>query len=115
MRQFLERKTAISFLFLASIFNCLRTAPAAVAVLDPDGEPMWGHVYISGGVVSYEFFRAKFGGKYDCNLEGSHVVDLGLGCDLLEDIQDVQGKIAIVNRGNCSFNDKAIVAQKAGK
>ena len=101
--------------FWQAFSTAYRTAPAAVAVLDPDGEPMWGHVYISGGVVSYEFFRAKFGGKYDCNLEGSHVVDLGIDFDLLEDVQDVQGKIAIVNRGNCSFNDKAIVAQKAGK
>lgn len=87
---------------------------SAVAVTDPDGEPMWGHMYISGGVVSYEFFRAKFGGKYNCDLDGHQVANLGLGCEILEDSSDVKGKIALMTRGNCSFNDKAIVAEKAG-
>jgi hypothetical protein len=105
---------------IAGLLAC--TANAALTVEDPDGETGWGHVYISGGVVSYEFFRAQFGGKFDCDLDGHQVVDLGIGCDLLleEDLhsvpqrKDVEGKIAIVKRGNCSFMDKAIVAQKAG-
>jgi hypothetical protein len=91
-------------------------ANGALVLNDPDGEPGWGHVYISGGVVSYEFFRAKFGGKFSCDLTGFPVVQLGLGCELLsgKDADNAKGKIAMAARGNCSFNDKAIVAEKAG-
>ena len=64
-------QTITTFLLLG-VFNILlhnvQQVYSIVAATDPDGEPMWGHVYISGGVVSYEFFRAKFGGKYNCEL-----------------------------------------------
>ena len=108
----------IGIVILLIIFNIfvhnIQQVSCRVAVADPDGEPMWGHIYISGGVVSYEFFRAKFGGKYNCNLDGFEVADLGIGCELLEDTSNIKGKIALMTRGNCSFNDKAIVAEKAG-
>ena len=87
MRQFLERKTIYHSYFWQT-YQLLPDCNCCSGV-GPNGEPMWGHVYISGETVSYDF-RAKFGGKYDCNLEGSYVVDLGIGCDLLEDVQDVQ-------------------------
>jgi hypothetical protein len=98
------------------------------AATDADGESMWGHVYLEDS-TSFEFFRATFGGKFPCNDDGSEVVLdpvqttvindddkdpllLGDGCEA--PTESVEGKFTIVLRGTCSFNDKAIVAQKAG-
>jgi hypothetical protein len=139
-------------------------APALGKVpLDKDGEAMWGHVYMEDGATSFEFFRATFGGAYDCSANGQHVFQapiteedqkasliaseaaeasadaraseegiaevvvptLGSGCDLSgangpgedgidEEEDPIQGKIVLVSRGVCSFNDKAIVAEKRG-
>ena len=104
---------ALLILFLVA-FNPF--ANGALVLNDPDGEPGWGHVYISGGVVSYEFFRAQFGGKFSCDLAGFPVAHLGVACEVLgeNDAENVKGKVAMATRGNCSFNDKAIVAEKAG-
>ena len=96
------------------------------AATDADGESMWGHVYLEDS-TSFEFFRATFGGKFPCNDDGSEVVLdpvqttvindddkdpllLGDGCEA--PTESVEGKFTIVLRGTCSFNDKAIVAQK---
>ena len=45
----------IGIVILLIIFNIfvhnIQQVSCRVAVADPDGEPMWGHIYISGGVV----------------------------------------------------------------
>ena len=90
---------------------------------------MWGHIYMEDGATSFEFFRALFGGKYPCSKDGYEVamapllttvindekepLAIGDGCE--EPSNDAaEGKIWVVVRGTCSFNDKAIVAEKAG-
>jgi hypothetical protein len=100
---------------------------ASSASLDSDGESMWGHVYLEDS-TSFEFFRALFGGKYSCKENGDEIalaevtttvindevepLLIGDGCD--PPTQTVEGKILVTLRGTCSFNDKAIVAEKAG-
>ena len=181
------------------LVGCLVGGALAKVPLDKDGEAMWGHVYMEDGATSFEFFRATFGGPYDCDHEGQRVFQaplteqdqqaslaaaeavaeasadarasaegiaevvvstLGTGCHLgplgrLEDKENkenkedkedkenkenkenkedkedkenkenkegkedkeeggVRGKIVLAARGVCSFNDKAIVAQKRG-
>ena len=66
--QQISKHGIVILLIIFNIFvHNIRQVSCRVAVADPDGEPMWGHIYISGGVVS-EFFRAKFGGKYNLYL-----------------------------------------------
>ena len=113
------------FLFL-SLFLTLGQAKSPT---DADGESMWGHVYLEDS-TSFEFFRATFGGKYSCNNAGQEVLFAPVTTTVInEEIEDplligngceppptesVTGKILVVVRGTCSFNDKAIVAEKAG-
>ena len=125
--------------------------------MDNDGESMWGHIYMEDGATSFEFFRATFGGPYDCSADGHQVFQatmdatdtaaaeqahqaasdsadarasqngiaeivvskLGSGCSLnVTNVaaagEEIKGKVVLVSRGVCSFNDKAIVAEKAG-
>ena len=95
---------------------------------DADGESMWGHIYMEDGATSFEFFRALFGGKFPCKSDGHEVAVAKLTTTVINDEKDpiligdgceaptdsLEGKFWVVNRGTCSFNDKAIVAEKAG-
>ena len=58
--EFLERKQLYHSVS-GKHFQLLTDCTGCCSGVGPRREPMWGHVYISGGVVSYEFFRAKFG------------------------------------------------------
>lgn len=87
--------------------------------LDDDGEAQWGHIQLQHDLSKgFEFFRAMFGGPFPCEYKPLFVLpDDEYLCEEIPDeniIESITGRLVIVNRGECSFNDKAIVAQKAG-
>lgn len=119
-----------SFSSTVLLLFLLLNLSASKAPVDKDGESMWGHIYMEDGATSFEFFRALFGGVYGCSPNGYEVALAPVTTTVINDDEEeafligdgcepppadsITGKMWLVRRGTCSFNDKAIVAEKAG-
>ena len=109
---------------VASLFVCLWVVAAAkkkqptdadVAKLDPEDQPeSWGFVKMAGGHSGFEFFKADFGGDLVCGELPVVIADPPHGCGKLKNAADVEGKILVSDRGECSFQSKQAWAAAAG-
>ncbi len=71
----------------------------------------YGHVFLRGVTTPIEFFRASFGGLIPCGSRDFVLAADHFGCN---DLGDVRGRYVFAMRGNCSFMDKGLAAQRAG-
>merc|ERR1712100_786261 len=77
---------------------------------------------IEGGLIqleesngyTHEFLTAMFGGPIPKTAQKYAIADPYTACDELKNGEDVKGKFAIVQRGDCLFANKAHNAEKAG-
>lgn len=77
-------------------------------------EEVWGHVYPRRGVAGFEFYRAEFGTRPACSwLHLRHVAGWN-GCTEAPAGSNLSGGAVLVDRGSCSFEDKARHIEAAG-
>lgn len=114
---------------LPALALCVAVA-AAPSSRTPDMP--YGRFHITGAPVSYEFFRATFGGLIPCAARplrfagqdrlpsvflpniSSFNTSTFTGCEPYGAGDDMAGKFVVAWRGGCSFVQKALVAQAAG-
>lgn len=78
-----------------------------------DRSEAWGSIELLGGGSSYEFVKALFGSSLHCKYEPIRMSE-PVDCCEKPDPAVASGAILLVDRGKCSFADKAFYAQSAG-
>lgn len=77
-------------------------------LLEQRAATLYGRLYIDGSVSSFEYYQATFGGPVRFNHGELVWVEPSTGCGLdASTAQDLTGKLAVVERGECTFIDKA--------
>lgn len=90
----------------------------------PTAEPFWGRIYLRHGVAPIQYFRDSFGGPM-VNTEVEFVFPANqesnrFGCELLDEDQLLDATTAnrsvvlVVDRGECTFEEKSRNAQSSG-
>ncbi len=87
---------------------------SVVQILEPEqleGDIDFGAIGDGWGYVNYDDFdvTAEIAIAFDASIQGATEV-----CDEVVNTSDVQGKIALIDRGGCEFGTKALNAQNAG-
>ncbi|TYZ64404.1 hypothetical protein PybrP1_011862 [[Pythium] brassicae (nom. inval.)] len=82
-------------------------------------EPFWGRIYLRHGAVPIQYFRDSFGGAMLAREAEFRFpfdqVDNRSGCRALGSDEHFNGSaVLVVTRGECSFEQKARVAEAAG-
>lgn len=90
----------------------------------PTAEPFWGRIYLRHGVAPIQYFRDSFGGPMvDTEVEFVFPADQEanrFGCELLDKDQLLDATAAnrsvilVVDRGECTFEEKSRNAQSSG-
>ncbi|GAB9474268.1 hypothetical protein Gpo141_00011401 [Globisporangium polare] len=90
----------------------------------PTAEPFWGRIYLRHGVAPIQYFRDSFGGPMvDTEVEFVFPADQSInrfGCEQLDEdeLLDVtagnRSVVLVVDRGECTFEEKSRNAQKSG-
>lgn len=94
---------------LASEENCASTSNY---LLTQENRPArWGHVYITGALESIEFFSSEFSALFPCGEEEIVLAEPRTACQELDN--RFAGKILLVERGECTFAQKAQFAAQA--
>jgi len=78
-----------------------------------DRSEAWGSIELLGAGKEYEFVKATFGGALHCEYEPIRLSDPADCCEA-PDPAIAAGAILVVDRGKCSFADKAYFAEKSG-
>jgi hypothetical protein len=78
-----------------------------------DRTEAWGSIELLGAGKEYEFVKATFGGSLHCEREPIRMSP-DPECCSAPDPAVAAGAILVVERGTCSFADKAYFAQKSG-
>jgi hypothetical protein len=71
----------------------------------------WGRLYPQGWPSGIQYLKAEFGGAAP---EGSQTLHVGVPADGCSEMKTVNGGLVLVNRGTCTFGQKARRAQEAG-
>lgn len=90
----------------------------------PTTEPFWGRIYLRHGVAPIQYFRDSFGGPMvDSEVEFMFPADQEtnrFGCELLDEDELLEATttnrsvVLVVDRGECTFEEKSRNAQVSG-
>jgi len=113
-------KSAFAVLLLCSLHASVSIAQEEVAVVPEPKESAWGRIYLRNGLAPIQYFRDDFGGPMVPREVSFHFPEDRFGCDPLPESEQLElqaanrSEVIVVDRGECTFEHKARLADQMG-